>query len=208
MMATVRTARNHDQRGATLVVALILLALMTVMGVFAARSAIFQEKSSANDFDRSLAMQAAEIALRDAEKVIQRLGFNGTPCTGANCRPAVLYVDGLLTNNFVLNCYNGGPGDKGLCEGDANVPATAHIAARPWVDDPTIWTDNNRTVPYGTYTGGPPAIANLGQPPRYLIEKFTRNYEGVDRPVYRISALGYGRSANTQVLLQSVFVPQ
>ena len=60
MMATVPTTRNRNQRGATLVVALILLALMTVMGVFAARSAIFQEKSSANDFDRSLAMQAAE----------------------------------------------------------------------------------------------------------------------------------------------------
>jgi type IV pilus assembly protein PilX len=203
MMATVPTPRNRNQRGATLVVALILLALMTVMGVFAARSAIFQEKSSANDFDRSLAMQAAEIALRDAEKDIQGLGFDGTPCAGGNCRAAALYVDGLLTNNFVLACTSG------LCEGDADVPATAHVAAKPWVDIADIWTNNAKSVRYGTFTAGPPAITNLvGQPPRYIIEKFTRNYEGVDRPVYRISALGFGRSANTQVLLQSVFVPQ
>lgn len=61
---------NFRQRGVALVVVLILLLVMTLLGLASVRGTLLEERMSANQFDRSLAFQAAEAALREAERVI------------------------------------------------------------------------------------------------------------------------------------------
>lgn len=74
-------ARPAAQRGATLVVALIFLVVLTMLGLVAARDNILQERMAGNTRSRDLALQAAEAALRDAEQTLptwRQLAFDGT----------------------------------------------------------------------------------------------------------------------------------
>ena len=59
--------RPQGQRGATLVVVLILLLVMTLLGLASLRGTVLEERMSANLLDRSLAFQVSESALREAE---------------------------------------------------------------------------------------------------------------------------------------------
>ncbi|ADV26703.1 hypothetical protein Psesu_0851 [Pseudoxanthomonas suwonensis 11-1] len=59
------------QRGASLVVVLILLLVMTLLGLAVLRGTLLEERMSANMFDRSLAFQQAESALREAEGAVR-----------------------------------------------------------------------------------------------------------------------------------------
>ncbi|MBR0564601.1 pilus assembly protein [Azoarcus sp. L1K30] len=56
-----------QQRGAALIIALILLMVMSLLGLSSIRATTSQEKMSANTYDRSLSFQAAENALRVGE---------------------------------------------------------------------------------------------------------------------------------------------
>jgi type IV pilus assembly protein PilX len=80
------------QQGVALVVALILLVVATLIGLAASRSTMLQERMSGNTYDRSLAFQRSESALRAAEAAIsnnwQIATLNGVDCsptTGAQC---------------------------------------------------------------------------------------------------------------------------
>ncbi|SMF01310.1 type IV pilus assembly protein PilX [Alteromonadaceae bacterium Bs31] len=57
----------QQQRGVTLAVTLVLLLVVTVLGVTAIRSAVVEEKMTANLRDKHIAFEAAEAALSDAE---------------------------------------------------------------------------------------------------------------------------------------------
>ena len=61
------TKLGNKQEGATLIVSLIVLVLMTIIGLAAMRGSIMQERMASNTRDLQLASQAAETALRDAE---------------------------------------------------------------------------------------------------------------------------------------------
>ena len=60
----------NRNRGAVLVVALILLLVLTLIGVTAARMQTAQEGMARNEDNHQLALQAAEAALRDGEALI------------------------------------------------------------------------------------------------------------------------------------------
>ena len=76
------------QGGVALVVALVLLLVVTVMGLASMRGTSLQERMSANMYDRSLAFQRAEAALRAAEQAItsnwQIVTLGGQDCSGTN----------------------------------------------------------------------------------------------------------------------------
>lgn len=61
---------RRRQCGVALVVSLILLVLATLIGLASMRGTNLQERMSANMYDRSLAFQRAESALRAAEEAI------------------------------------------------------------------------------------------------------------------------------------------
>lgn len=58
---------KHHQRGAVLVVGLIILLILSLLGVQAMRSNVLQERMAGNMRERNLAFQAAEAALRLGE---------------------------------------------------------------------------------------------------------------------------------------------
>lgn len=63
----------HSQRGAILVVALIMLLLVTIIGIASMRDTSLQERMAGNLRDRELALQSAEAALRRGEaRAVQR----------------------------------------------------------------------------------------------------------------------------------------
>jgi type IV pilus assembly protein PilX len=59
------------QRGASLVIAMMFLIVLTVLGLVAVRSSTVQERMAGNDRDRAIAFEAAEAALRDAERDVR-----------------------------------------------------------------------------------------------------------------------------------------
>jgi type IV pilus assembly protein PilX len=73
---------DRRQRGAVLVVSLIMLLILTIIGVTGMRTTVLEEKMAGNMRDQNLAFQAAEAALRDGEDIIQSLvaisSFDGT----------------------------------------------------------------------------------------------------------------------------------
>lgn len=79
--------RKSGQRGVALVVALILMVVATLIGLSSIRGTNLQERMSANMYDRSLAFQRAESALRDAERAITA-NWRITDLGGADCSPA------------------------------------------------------------------------------------------------------------------------
>jgi type IV pilus assembly protein PilX len=210
-----RTARPHQQ-GIALVVVLMFLLVITGLALFSARYATMGESMARNQLDAERARQAAESALRDAERDLMLLGTTLVPgalCNRNDVRPVFAYFSA-----FNADC----PG--GQCE----LPDAAYTAA-DWTDSETAmpwwpsekggkWNNNfdtkprgaaascnfNGGVPIGTYTGAA-AIAGVARQPEYLIEVFHR---GDDLLIFfRITARGFGASEGTQVVLQSYFQP-
>ncbi len=75
------------QRGAILIVALIFLVVMTLLILSSVRGTVMQERMASNLYDRSLAFQAAEAALREGERwVVENppKPFAGA-CDSGNC---------------------------------------------------------------------------------------------------------------------------
>jgi type IV pilus assembly protein PilX len=81
--------RQRRQRGVALVVSLILLLVATIIGLAASRGTLLQERMSANSFDRSLAFQRSESALRAAEGAITAnyliTALGGDDCSAVGC---------------------------------------------------------------------------------------------------------------------------
>jgi type IV pilus assembly protein PilX len=74
MLRYVATTRfSTNQRGAVLVVSLLLLLVMTILALSATQTSLLQERMSGNMRDRELAFQSAEAGLRDAEKYMWSL---------------------------------------------------------------------------------------------------------------------------------------
>jgi type IV pilus assembly protein PilX len=86
---TIRRPAMRKQRGVALVVALILLLVATLIGLAASRGTVLQERMSANTYDRSLAFQRSEAALRAAEAAITAdwriANLGGLDCTVVAC---------------------------------------------------------------------------------------------------------------------------
>jgi len=95
--ANPRVHSSRKQRGAVLVVALIFLVVMTMLILASIRGTVMQERMASNLYDRSLAFQAAEAALREGERFVLETAPKptATACVSGNCGkpdPAVLPV--------------------------------------------------------------------------------------------------------------------
>lgn len=179
------------QHGVALITGLIFMVVLTLIAITAARMAGLEERMSGNMRDRSLAVQAAEMALRDAERDIR--GGAGTTRSPA--------ISGLT--NFVSACTNGlcYNGNLGNANGvDWNVTpvwSTVSMTAAP-------------SVAYSDFTNADVTrFNNLSALPRYIIEGIKKTPPGSGSPVhfYRITVRAQGANPNTVVWLQEVFRP-
>ena len=66
------------ERGAVLVVSLIMLLIVTLIAVSSMQGTIMEEKMAGNTRDRNLAFQTAESSLREAETYVDGLASMGT----------------------------------------------------------------------------------------------------------------------------------
>ena len=171
----------QQQSGAVLIISLIILLLLTLIGSSSIQTSSLEEKMAGNLRDRNIAFQAAESALRDAERDINNSVDASAP-----------RISGI--SDFVADCgaSTSITSDDGLCYNGRGGYGTP------------IWTTANMTgspsVEYGTFTGSHHWTATP-TPPRYLIE----GYSGTDGYYYRITARAQGINANTVVWLQAVF---
>jgi type IV pilus assembly protein PilX len=191
-----RPVRRRTERGLALVCALLLMLAAMVIGVAVVRGAFALLAAAGNERDRDIAQAAAEAALCDAEHDIAgRAVTSATPAPAG--RAAYFGPDGAAA--FVDGCGRGAA-DRGLC------------LAR----SPPVWQlldlaagDNPALVPYGQMTGAVLAVGRGGLParlPAYLIERITPTGATAGQGVfYRITAIGFGARASTQVVLQSLY---
>jgi type IV pilus assembly protein PilX len=181
--------RYQRQQGVALITGLIFLVVLTLIGITASRMASLEERMSGNMRDRSLAMQAAEMALRDAERDIR----GGAGVTRASA------ISGLT--NFVSACTNGlcYNGLNGSANGtDWNVTPVWSLVSMTAA--PSVAYSDNTTAPF---------IPGLSAQPRYLIEGVKKNVPGSGGSVfyYRITVRAQGANPNTVVWLQEVLKP-
>lgn len=215
--ATVRSR----QRGFVFVTALILLVVLSLLGVMAMRGALFEERLAANDSDIAVARENAELALRDAERDILGLRFDGQYCAAvpcANLRPAgTRPVDAGDAGNFWSGSNpavedaardDGGVGQAVGLRGVYTARSATACGKPVWSG--ADWSDGVArtcagsvsaaipTVPYGTFTDAPFAQPGVTVP-RYLIELFRAgdlniNNGNSNKLLFRITAVGFGRT--------------
>jgi len=61
----------HKERGASMVIALVMLLALTLLATASARMTLLEERMTGNTHDRNVAFQAAEAGLREGEVVVQ-----------------------------------------------------------------------------------------------------------------------------------------
>lgn len=190
-------------QGFVLVTALVFLVVLSLLSVVALRSAMFGERMGANDQDRALARENAELALRDAELDIRGLRFDGVAyCAaagaaqcGGQLRPAGsrpvsandgFWSDGVNAIGNTLDAINALAGDSSTL-GNAYLGmysySTATSCGLP-IWSGANWNDNITRTCAGTIDAALPTVP-YGQftgakltdatltPPRYLIEILT-----------------------------------
>ncbi len=187
------------ERGAALLVTLCVVIVLMLMGASAVRTALNAERAARGERDRQIALQAAEAALDDAERDIEGGSDPGS-------KRAAMFAPGS-TEGFVAGCGLGAA--LGLClrVPEPGLPAWQSAAL-------TSAGGEARTVEYGTFTG---ALMPFGQGtlparlPRYIIElmPYARAGHDASSPAgnfYRITAIGFGASDVTCVVLQSFYL--
>lgn len=213
---------SSQQRGFVLVTAVIFLMVLSLLGVMAVRGSLFEERAAANDRDLSVARENAELALRDAERDILGVRFDGQYCAIAGCttlRPTgTRPTNALDATNFWVAANpaiddvalpDGGLGQAIPNQGVYTAETSTNCGMPVWSG--ANWVDGISparactgtiaaavpTIPYGTFTNAPFALQGV-LPPRYLIEMFRAADLQIgassNKLFFRITAVGFGRT--------------
>lgn len=218
------------QRGVALITVMLFLIALTGLAVWSARQSLMGEGMARNQIDRAAAKQAAEAALRDAERDLTTLSSalrTNASCTRSREGPPKSY-------EFTSDCTSGycfkDESGYGLSDWSTATSTLKTVAESWWPSNKggdwnNTYTDKpDRTVspadlthcnfkggvPLGTFTGVPP-ITGVALQPEYLVELYDHTKISTitkqEAPVYRITARGFGYTQRTQVVLQTIFVP-
>ncbi|UCV00610.1 pilus assembly protein PilX [Acidovorax radicis] len=206
-------ASPRRERGVALVVVLLFLVAITGISVWTARQSMLAEGMARNQMDQEAARQAAESALRDAERDIDNAPL-GVLMANASCQrnASTTDTDGISPSAFSSDCA------KGLClKDDTSYTAsdwTVATASNKTVADPWwpkskggLWNDDETTkpgrnpvnssncdtftggVPLGTYSGVPP-VRGVSKQPEYLIEVFQRKHVRINLDETQVTSTG------------------
>jgi type IV pilus assembly protein PilX len=150
------TARATQQRGVALIVALVLLVVATLIGLAASRGTLLQERMSGNTFDRSLAFQRAESALRAAEAAIsanwQIATLNGVDCQPTVAQCAIVPADAFTGTS--ANWINVGGAYNVNSAMTAGVPQyQIHLIGTGAAEDSFGASSNANAANYGSNSG-------------------------------------------------------
>jgi type IV pilus assembly protein PilX len=185
------------QQGATLIVSLVMLLVLLVLGTSLAGIAQMSEKAAHNKSNKQVAFHSAESALTDAEIDIEN---------NVNTNSRSKLFSRYATEGFIKNCASGEDNVyQGLCTYE-----TGHNTAWRRADIAST-SSNSPSVQFGHFTGNtiPNGTGSFSALlPRYIIELLpdTIDAQSTDSTfIYRITAIGFGRSSSTQIVLQSFY---
>ena len=176
------------QRGVVLVIALVLLAIITLLGIAVMQTTVTEERMAGNLRDRSLAFQAAEAALREGERYLSP------------------------ENNLVLPDFDGTEGRYLLADTGQPVWLEADGTLQ---DAESFWDIDDNVRVYPAEADGQP-VDGVAAQQRYVLENISACRPGVGdswvlgpcdkQPLfYRVTARGVGGSPNAVVVLQTTF---
>jgi type IV pilus assembly protein PilX len=165
------------QQGSTLIVALVILLIMTMLSIAGMQGTILEEKMAGNMADRNVALQSAEAALREAEAIVEPLLAEPTPVTSCSTPPCQIWVLGsagdLTTNSD--DWWNEQAEEFGV-DGEQEF-ALANADPRYFIEYQSFEEDD---------------LASGSNPP-------------TGRTFYRITARGQGTSSTAVVILQATY---
>jgi type IV pilus assembly protein PilX len=178
-------ARDRQQ-GVALIVALIMLLLITLIGLAAARNQTMEMRMTVNTQNRALAMQSAEAALRFAED-----GFaNGLYTNFSGTTPGLYQFNPLNNTSPAYLCIPGW-----LNYVAANCTATNYQTLTP---GPPVLTPS---IPAASVVlEYMPPVAKPGNS-----IGFNEQNKQPPQVVIRITAQGYGGDNTSSVRLQSIY---
>jgi len=173
--------KQNFQKGAVLAVGLILLLLMSLLGSITISRVNTSERLAGSERDANSAFQAAESALLEGERWINDLVMVTPPetvdeCAGEDCQSAIWRGDGV---DLVRN-------------------------GQPWsrID----WETVGRTM---AHSDSNVAMTEIAEQPRYVIEYIGPQAAATpgspDMHYYRITTRARGTTANSEVILQSIY---
>lgn len=140
------------QRGAALIVSLILLIVITLVGLAAVGTTILQNKMTANQYDRQLAFQSAEAAMRVAAALIP----NNPALIARNCQTggticqANPFTDATLPSGSIHTVTANSTG-SGSTPSATTFTASPAAAMQPQyvIESLGNWTNPNQSVGFG-----------------------------------------------------------
>ncbi|ENS7911327.1 pilus assembly protein [Neisseria gonorrhoeae] len=188
---------SEGQRGSALFIVLMVMIVVAFLVVTAAQSYNTEQRISANESDRKLALSLAEAALREGEFQVLDLEYaaDSKVTFSENCEKGLCTAVNVRTNNNGTN-NNGSEEAFGniMVQGKPTVEAVKRSCPAKSGKNSTGLCIDNQGVEYKKGTG------NVSKMPRYIIE-----YLGVKngQNVYRVTAKAWGKNANTVVVLQS-----
>ncbi|ENS8805500.1 pilus assembly protein [Neisseria gonorrhoeae] len=183
---------SDGQRGSALFIVLMVMIVVAFLVVTAAQSYNTEQRISANESDRKLALSLAEAALREGEFQVLDLEYaaDSKVTFSENCEKGLCTAVNVRTND---NDNEEAFGNI-VVQGKPTVEAVKRSCPAKSGKNSTGLCIDNQGVEYKKGTG------NVSKMPRYIIE-----YLGVKngQNVYRVTAKAWGKNANTVVVLQS-----
>jgi type IV pilus assembly protein PilX len=226
---------RKSQAGVSMFVTVIMVLLITIVALAAFQQSSFDERNARGQVDRQLATQAAELAMRDAEMDLdcrQYPAAKKDEVVGVVV-PVACEQDKVQSKKLLRKpaspCRNrclagsttkqradqdfANPGNFGLWAQPASALSTSSapstFTAAPFATR-SNWSDastNTASVALGQFTGAT-AVPLVARQPRYIIESFKDSIDiDNDKVLFRITAKGWGRNANTEVTLQQTYKP-
>lgn len=178
---SIRTA--EFQRGAALMIALVMLLVMSMLGLSSMRGTTLEERMAGNWRDQNLAFQAAEAALREGEVFINAQRVHPIPC-------------GDITNT---GC--------GIYQFDGNSPATQFLLSAD-NDEKQVWQDA-ATSYSEAISGVDEKPFYLIEERVFLRDRLNVGFgeaEETGRQVYQITASATGQSVDGVRNLQTILL--
>ncbi|HFC3237448.1 TPA: PilX N-terminal domain-containing pilus assembly protein [Neisseria gonorrhoeae] len=182
---------SDGQRGSALFIVLMVMIVVAFLVVTAAQSYNTEQRISANESDRKLALSLAEAALREGEFQVLDLEYTADSKVtfSENCEKGLCTAVNVRTNNGNEEAFG-----NIVVQGTPTVEAVKRSCPAKSGKNSTGLCIDNQGVEYKKGT------ASVSKMPRYIIE-----YLGVNngQNVYRVTAKAWGKNANTVVVLQS-----
>jgi type IV pilus assembly protein PilX len=143
------------QRGAALIVALLMLLIMTVLGIAAMGVTRMEERMAGNTRDIDVAFQSAEAGLRDSEERIRAMTIRPNPASAAGS--AIYTQDQWKLVNMRTTAYSPWWITNGIEYGTPSVQEITDSTR-----DPAVVTEDMGFVPDSLTLGhGPPEGRNF-----------------------------------------------